>query len=144
LVETAERDAIASTPESRNSISNCRSAMARKPTTIDDYLATVNEERRTALESLRATIRSIIPEAEECISYSIPAFRLHGVVVAGFSPTAKGCSYFPFSGSTLKTLTRHLGGYEQTKSSLHFSPDRPLPTTLVRKLIEARIAEIKK
>ena len=118
--------------------------MARKPTTIDDYLATVNEERRTALESLRATIRSIIPEAEECISYSIPAFRLHGVVVAGFSARAKGCSYFPFSGSTLKTLTRHLGGYEQTKSSLHFSPDRPLPTTLVRKLIKARIAEMKK
>jgi len=118
--------------------------MARKPTTIDDYLATVSDERRSVLESLRKTIRSITPEAEECISYGIPAFRLHGVVVAGFSATAKGCSYFPFSGSTLKTLASHVAGYEQTKSSLHFSPGRPLPTTLVRRLIKARVAEAKK
>ena len=115
--------------------------MARKPTTIDDYLATVSDERRSALQSLRETIRSILPEAEECISYGIPAFGLHGAVVAGFSATGKGCSYFPFSGSTLKTLAPHLGGYEQTKSSLHFSPDKPLSTTLVRKLIKARVAE---
>jgi uncharacterized protein YdhG (YjbR/CyaY superfamily) len=118
--------------------------MARKPTTIDEYLATVSGEKRRALESLRKTIRSIVPEAQECISYAMPAFRLHGVVVAGFSATAKGCSYFPFSGSTLRTLARHLGGYEQTKSSLHFSPDRPLPTTLVRRLLKARLAEAKK
>ncbi len=117
--------------------------MTRKPKTIDDYLATVSDEKRSALESLRKTIRSIIPEAEECISYGLPAFRLHGVVVAGFSATAKGCSYFPFSGSTLRTLARHLGGYEQTKSSLHFSPDRPLPTNLVRRLLKARLAEAK-
>jgi uncharacterized protein YdhG (YjbR/CyaY superfamily) len=118
--------------------------MARKPATIDDYLATVSDQKRSALESLRKTIRSIIPEAEECISYGMPAFRLHGAVVAGFSATAKGCSYFPFSGSTLKTLAPHLGGYEQTKGSLHFSPDEPLPPSLVRRLIKARIAEAKK
>jgi len=118
--------------------------MTRKPKTIDDYLATVGDEKRSALESLRKTIRSIIPEAEECISYGLPAFRLHGVVVAGFSATAKGCSYFPFSGSTLKTLARHLGGYEQTKGSLHFLPDKPLPTSLVRRLVRARVAEAKK
>jgi uncharacterized protein YdhG (YjbR/CyaY superfamily) len=118
--------------------------MTRKPKTIDDYLATVSDEKRSALESLRKTIRSIIPEAEECISYGLPAFRLHGVVVAGFSATAKGCSYFPFSGSTLKTLARHLGGYEQTKGSLHFLPDKPLPTSLVRRLVRARVAEAKK
>lgn len=115
--------------------------MARRPTNIDDYLATVSEEKRSALRSLRKTIRSIIPDAEECISYGIPAFRRSGVVVAGFSATRKGCSYFPFSGSTLKTLARHLGGYEQTKSSLHFSPKKRLPVTLVRRLIKARIAE---
>jgi uncharacterized protein YdhG (YjbR/CyaY superfamily) len=118
--------------------------MARKFTTIDGYLATVSGERRTALETLRKTLRSIIPEAEECISYGIPAFRLHGVVVVGFCATAKGCSYFPFSGSTLKTLAGHLGRYEQTKSSLHFSPDKPLPVPLVRRLIKARIAEAEK
>jgi len=58
--------------------------MARKPTTIDEYLATVRGEKRAALDKLRKTIRTVVPEAEECISYAIPAFRLHGKVVAGF------------------------------------------------------------
>jgi len=116
--------------------------MARKPTTIEEYLATVKGDKRAALEKLRKTIRSIVPKAEECISYRIPAFRLGGAVVAGFCATEKGCSYFPFSGSTFRTLARDLEGYDKTKSSLHFSPEEPLPATLVRKLIKARIAEI--
>lgn len=110
-------------------------------TTIDDYLATVVGDRRTALDALRKTIRSILPKATECISYRIPAFRLDGVVVAGFCATAKGCSYFPFSGSTLQTLAAELRAYEKTKSSLHFHPDEPLPASLVRRLIKTRIAE---
>jgi uncharacterized protein YdhG (YjbR/CyaY superfamily) len=65
-------------------------------------------------------------------------------VVAGFSATAKGCSYFPFSGSTLGTLADQLRGFEQTKSSLHFDPEKPLPVTLVRSLLKARIAETKR
>ena len=115
--------------------------MRRKPATIDEYLRTVTQDRRRALQDLRKKIRSILPDAEECISYGIPAFRLHGEVVAGFCATAKGCSYFPFSGSTLRTLAAQVGDYEQTKSSLHFSPAKPLPTTLVRRLIRARISE---
>lgn len=118
--------------------------MARKPKTIDDYLATVKGDKRIALDDLRKTIRSIAPRAEECISYGIPAFRLDGPVVAGFAATAKGCSYFPFSGSTLRTLAAELGGYSQTKSAVHFTPEEPLPATLVRKLLKARVAETKK
>jgi uncharacterized protein YdhG (YjbR/CyaY superfamily) len=115
--------------------------MSRKHKTIDDYLAGVSGERRTALEKLRRTIRSIVPEAVECISYRIPAFRLDGRVIAGFCARAEGCSYFPFSGSTLATLADELEGYERTKSSLHFPADEPLPTALVRKLLRARLAE---
>ena len=118
-------------------------AAERKPSTIDDYLKSVAEDRRRALEDLRVKIRCIVPAAEECISYRIPAFRLKGVVVAGFCATAKGCSYFPFSGSTLKTLARDVSRYDQTKGSLHFLSDEPLPTALVRKLIRTRIAETK-
>ena len=118
--------------------------MARKLSTIDAYLRTVPEDRRRALEDLRTKIRSVVPDAEECISYRIPAFRLNGVVVAGFCATSKGCSYFPFSGSTLKTLARDLSRYDQTKSSLHFSALEPLPASLVRKLIRARIKEAKR
>jgi uncharacterized protein YdhG (YjbR/CyaY superfamily) len=113
----------------------------KKPTSIDAYLAGVRGERRAALDKLRKTIRAIVPRAEECISYRMPAFRLDGKVVAGFIATAKGCSYFPFSGTTLSTLAQDLRGYEMTKSSLHFDPAEPLPASLVRKLIKARIAE---
>jgi uncharacterized protein YdhG (YjbR/CyaY superfamily) len=112
--------------------------------TIDDYLKSVSQDRRRVLKDLRKKIRLILPEAEECISYRMPAFRLNGTVVAGFCATVQGCSYFPFSGSTLKTLRRDLARYDQTKSSLHFSPDNPLSMTLVRKLIKTRIAEAKK
>jgi uncharacterized protein YdhG (YjbR/CyaY superfamily) len=115
--------------------------MPAKPKTIDEYLAPLSSEKGAVLSKLRNTIRSIVPKAEECISYRIPAFRLDGVVVAGFCATAQGCSYFPFSGSTLGALADDLRGYDQTKSSLHFQPHKPLPATLVRKLIKARIAE---
>ena len=121
----------------------CDMPVQRKPATIDEYLQSVPEDRRRTLEDLRRKIRTIVPGAEECISYRIPAFRLNGGVVAGFCATSKGCSYFPFSGSTLKTLARDLIRYDQTKSSLHFSTDNPLPSALVRKLIKARIKEMK-
>lgn len=117
------------------------SSRLAKPTTIDAYLATVAPEPRAALEKLRRTIRTILPRAEECISYGIPGFRLDGEVVAGFCARRDGCSYFPFSGTTLATLASELEGYAQTKSSLHFASDAPLPASLVRKLIRARIAE---
>lgn len=118
--------------------------MPRKPTTIEEFLDGVTGARRAALDGLRRTIRSAAPEAEECISYGIAAFRLDGVVIAGFAPTRKGCSYFPFSGSTLGRLAKELRAYDQTKSALHFDPEQGLPAALVRKLLRARIAETKK
>jgi uncharacterized protein YdhG (YjbR/CyaY superfamily) len=116
--------------------------MVPKFNTIDDYLKTVTGVRRKALERLRKTIRSVIPKTEECISYGMPAFRLNGLVVAGFVATRKGCSYFPFSGKTLATLADDVGGYEQTKGALHFDPAKTLPAVLVRKLVKTRIAEV--
>lgn len=114
--------------------------MRREPA-IDDYLARVNPKHRVLLQALRKTIRTIVPEVVECISYRMPAFRFDGKIIAGFAATSNGCSYYPFSGRTLKTLEANLEGYDRTKSALHFGPDKPLPTTLVRKLLEARIAE---
>jgi uncharacterized protein YdhG (YjbR/CyaY superfamily) len=112
-----------------------------KPESIDQYLSSVAPDRRTALEKLRQTIRSLVPNAVECISYSMPAFRLDGHVVAGFLATNKGCSYFPFSGTTLGTLASELTEFSQTKSALHFDPSAPLSKALVKKLLQARIAE---
>jgi uncharacterized protein YdhG (YjbR/CyaY superfamily) len=118
-------------------------AMRPAPKTIDAYLATVPPSKRAALAKLRATIRAVVPKAEECISYRIPAFRLDGKVIAGFCARSAGCSYFPFSGRTLRTLAEDVAAYDQTKSALHFDPEVGLPTPLVRKLLRARIAEAK-
>ncbi len=112
-----------------------------KPATIDAYLATVKGEKRAALEHLRATIHAIAPTAEECISYSMPAFRVGGHVIAGFLARSHGCSYYPFSGTTLPALANELVGYTMTKSALHFDPARPLPKRLVRRLLATRLAE---
>jgi uncharacterized protein YdhG (YjbR/CyaY superfamily) len=110
---------------------------------IDAYLAGVDEPKRAALEQLRRTILGIIPDAEQCISYKIPAFRMHGKVVAGFAAFANHLSYFPFSGSVLGRLADDVAGYSGTKSALHFPVDEPLPEGLVRKLIEVRRGEIR-
>ena len=112
-----------------------------KPKTIDEYLAALPTDQREALESLRQTIKAILPNAEECISYAMPAFRVDGTVIAGFLATSKGCSYYPFSGRTLSTLEADVASYGQTKGALHFYPEQPLPTALVRKLLTARLAE---
>jgi uncharacterized protein YdhG (YjbR/CyaY superfamily) len=112
-----------------------------RPEHIDEYLARVEPGKRAALQKLRQTILAIVPNAEECISYSMPAFRVGGKVVAGFAATKSGCSYFPFSGRSLGTMRAELKHYDQTKSSLHFDPVKGLPATLVRKLLRVRIAE---
>jgi uncharacterized protein YdhG (YjbR/CyaY superfamily) len=115
--------------------------MATKPKTIDEYLAVLPEQQREVLQKLRKMIKTILPSAEECISYSMPAFRVDGRVIAGFNATKKGFSYYPFSGSTLRTLAAQLEGYEKTKSALHFDHKRSLPRALVRTLLMARLAE---
>jgi uncharacterized protein YdhG (YjbR/CyaY superfamily) len=117
------------------------SGMPAKPKSIHTYLAALPADQREALEKLRKTIQALVPNAEECISYSMPAFRVDGRVVAGFLATSKGCSYYPFSGRTLATLAPEVAGYKQTKSALHFEPKRGLPKALVRKLLSARLAE---
>ena len=116
--------------------------MARDPA-IDAYLATVSPPQRKLLQQLRKRILAIVPQAEECISYGLPAFRVGGKVVGGFAATSTGCSYYPFSGTTLATLARELAGFSRTKSALHFGPQQPLPASLVRRLLETRIAATK-
>ena len=109
---------------------------------VDEYLRGLDEPKRTALQSLRRTILEILPDAEEVISYKVPAFRLGGKTVAGFAAFRDHLSYLPFSGSVLGTLGDELDGYTMTKSSLHFPVDRPLPTALVEKLIAVRLGEL--
>ncbi len=109
---------------------------------VDVYLRGVKEPGRSTLLTLRRTIREIVPDAEEVISYRVPAFRVGGETVAGFAAFKNHLSYLPFSGSVLSQLADELEGYAMTKSSLHFPVDRPLPKALVEKLIEVRLAQV--
>jgi|SRR5436305_8942043 len=109
---------------------------------VDAYLLALDGPKRDTLEKLRATILDIVPEAEQVISYRVPAFRLDGQIVAGFAAFKNHLSYLPFSGSVLGQFADELEGYTMTKGSLHFPVDRPLPTALVRKLVSARLADI--
>ena len=114
-----------------------------KPKTIDEYLAGVKPDQRTALEKLRQTIQAIAPKAEECISYRIPAFRLNGRLLVGFGAWANHCSFYPMSSTTLRKFQRDVKDFQTSKGTLRFSPDKPLPVALVRKLVQARMANIR-
>jgi uncharacterized protein YdhG (YjbR/CyaY superfamily) len=108
---------------------------------IDDYLASLDEPKRSTLTALRQTIRGIVPEAEQCISYGMPAFKLHGKAVAGFAAFKNHLSYLPHSGSVLVELEEDLAPYEHTKGALRFPIDAPLPAALVNRLIAVRISQ---
>ena len=115
--------------------------MTTRPRTIDDYLAGLSVENRAALQKVRRAIRTAAPKAEECINYGMPAFRLNGKCIAGFRAAKDHCSFHPMSGATVATLKSELAGYDTSPGTIRFLAHAPLPTTLIRRLIRARIAE---
>jgi len=112
------------------------------PQEIDDYLATLDEPKRSTLEALRKTVMEIVPGAEQGISYGVPAFKVQGKTVAGFAAFKNHLSYLPHSGSVLATLPDDTAPYETSKGALRFDADKPLPKRLVEKLITARMREL--
>jgi uncharacterized protein YdhG (YjbR/CyaY superfamily) len=112
------------------------------PQDIDSYLATLDEPKRATLEELRRSILAVIPSAEQCISYGMPAFKVQGKTVAGFAAFKNHLSYLPHSGSVLEKLGEELASYDGTKGSLHFAVGDPLPRGLVNKLVTTRMREL--
>ncbi len=108
--------------------------------TVDDYLAAVPEDVRAALGKLRKTIKAAAPKATEVISYQIPAYQHHGLLV-GFAASKAHCTFHIMSTAVTRAHVADLKGYKLGKASIRFAPDEQLPTALVRKLIKARIAE---
>ena len=115
--------------------------MRLKAASIDEYLAAQPAGQRAALKKLRAAIRAAAPRAEECISYGLPAFRLDGKLLVAFGAATNHCAFYPMSSQTLKHFTEALKGYRTSAGTVRFQPEKPLPATLVRKLVKARIAE---
>ena len=109
---------------------------------IDAYLAGVEEPKRSTLEALRRSILAVVPDAEQGISYGMPAFRVDGAVVAGFAAFKHHLAYLPHSGAVLADLGDALSSYTRTSGSLHFAVGEPLPDDLVRRLVEAKLARL--
>jgi uncharacterized protein YdhG (YjbR/CyaY superfamily) len=115
---------------------------------VDNYLAALPEDVRSALEKLRRIIKTAAPETTEVISYRIPIFTYEGHPLVGFSATENHCSFYVMSSSMIPKLARardgELKGYDVSGATIHFTPDKPLPATLVTKLVKAQIAENEK
>jgi uncharacterized protein YdhG (YjbR/CyaY superfamily) len=109
---------------------------------IDDYLAALEEPKRSTLEEVRRRILEVVPQAEQCLSYSVPAFKVDGKTVAGLAAFKNHLSYLPHSGSVLSSLGDDISGYEQTKGALHFPIDQPLARPLIKRLIDAKTREL--
>jgi uncharacterized protein YdhG (YjbR/CyaY superfamily) len=107
---------------------------------VDDYLASVPEEMRAALEKLRKAIKSAAPKATETISYRIPTFKHEGPLVA-FSAARNHCAFHLMSPSLMEARKDELRAYDTTTATVRFTADKPLPAELVKDLVKARIAE---
>jgi uncharacterized protein YdhG (YjbR/CyaY superfamily) len=108
--------------------------------TIDEYMSYLPEDKLLALEHIREIVRTLVPQVEETISYRIPIFKYHGHLV-GFAAFKNHCSFFTCNGSTLEEYKDELKDYDYVKSGIHFTPEKPLPDELLKRIILCRIRE---
>ncbi len=107
---------------------------------IDDYIALQSLEIRESLEKLRHTIKLAAPNAEEVISYGMPAFKFHGILVY-FAAFKNHCSLFPANSSLIAEMEDELKKYKTSKGTIQFTVEKPLPVTLVKKIVKARVKQ---
>jgi uncharacterized protein YdhG (YjbR/CyaY superfamily) len=115
---------------------DAKSAQARD---VDEYLAGVPKEARATLEKLRKTIKAAAPMASEVISYQMPMYKHHGMLV-GFAAFKDHCSLFP-GAAVIEAHKEELERYDTSKGTIRFPANKPLPAALVKKLVKARIEE---
>jgi uncharacterized protein YdhG (YjbR/CyaY superfamily) len=113
----------------------------KKFATVTEYLRAVPAKPRAALQKLRKTIKAAAPGAVEVISYGIPTFKRQGRMLVSYAAFTNHCSFFPASYAVMATHKNELKGYETSKGTIRFAADKPLPGSLVRKMVKARIRE---
>ena len=113
--------------------------MSAAPKTVDEYLSALPEDQRAALEKLREAIKAAAPAAAESISYGIPTFKYKGRPLIHIGAAKRHCAVY---GLVPDAYKEELKQYHTSKGTIRFSPDKPLPETLVKKLVKTRMAEI--
>jgi uncharacterized protein YdhG (YjbR/CyaY superfamily) len=108
---------------------------------IDGYLDQLEEPKRSTLSRLRRDILAVIPDAEQCISYAVPGFKVAGKTIAGFAAFKNHLSYLPHSGAVFPELAEELARYQTSTGALRFPVDEPLRPQLVEKLIAVRLRQ---
>lgn len=111
---------------------------------MDAYLKSIPAKDRAALQKLRTTIAAAAPGAEEGFSYGLPAFRLGRRPLVCFGAASNHCSFFPMSPAVVRAHADDLKRFDTSKGTIRFTPDKPLPATLVRKIVKARLAELQR
>ena len=110
---------------------------------VTAHLSKYSPEQRKSLEAIREQIAAELPTAKEIIKYGIPTFAIDGVPILGFSGYKNHNSLFPYSGSVTSRLEKELAPYAQTKGSIHFEIGKPIPKTLLKKIIKAKMEQLK-
>jgi uncharacterized protein YdhG (YjbR/CyaY superfamily) len=111
------------------------------PQDVDAYLAELSEDVRSALERVRGLIREAAPECTERVSYGIPIFRLNKDLV-GISAQRDHCSLHSMSPPLMGAMAEELKGFRVSGATVHFSPEVPLPTALVQRIVQERLREL--
>ncbi|HEY4303091.1 MAG TPA: DUF1801 domain-containing protein [Gemmatimonadaceae bacterium] len=117
--------------------------MPTKPTTLDEYLATLSDEQRATVEKMRDTIIAAAPEADPVFSYTMPGFKLNGGPLAWVAAWKKHYSMYPLTKTMVAAHRDAVDAYEMSKGTIRFSADEPVPFALIRKLVTTRAAELR-
>ena len=110
--------------------------------TLDQYLAGVPEPQRVELERLRRVVRCAVPAAEEGTSYGMPAFRYKGRPLLGLRASKRHLSVYPFSPAAVDAARDALAGFDRSKGTVRFTPDKPIPDAALEELLRHRVREI--
>jgi uncharacterized protein YdhG (YjbR/CyaY superfamily) len=113
----------------------------KKYDSVDGYLADLPPEARVSLEKIRAAVAAAAPEATESMAYGMPGFYLDGHPLVYFAAFKKHCSFFPASYEVMERFANELGRFDVQKGTIRFPIGKPLPATLIKKIVKARIKE---
>ena len=107
---------------------------------VDEYMASLPADVQATLAKIRKAIKAAVPKAEELISYHMPVYKYHGHLV-GFCAFTHHCSFFPMSHAVMKTFREELKNYDASGATIRFPVGKPLPATLIKKIVKERIKE---